>query len=78
MPMKKEIGMDELENDILEKENEELKKRIELLEKAVEIKDKKIEYLQAMINMMAEQMEELMTHTSGYMGQLEETLGDLL
>ncbi len=74
----KEIGMDELENDILEKENEELKKRIELLEKAVEIKDNKIEYLQAVVNTTAEQMEGLMMHASGYMSQLEETLGDLL
>ncbi len=64
--------------ELLMKENEELNKRIVLLEKAVEIKDKKIEYLQAVVNTIAEQMEGLMMHANGYMGQLEECIEDLI
>lgn len=84
-----EISMEELEKaceekkgdnnmNNLEKENEELNTRIKLLEKAVEIKDNKIEYLQAVVKTMAEQMEEVMECTSGYISQLEETIGDLI
>ena len=87
-----EIGMEELEKaceekkgennmtkeELLTQEKEELNKRIKLLEKAVEIKDKKIEYFQAVVNTMAEHMEELTEHTSGYISQLEETIRDLI